>query len=167
VTELKFLALLNAIEFPRLYWEFCDRFPPRPGYRTPSGWKETIIAAFQEIGVNPRYDRNDRGFIFEEEQIGTFTWDGMFCMQRNGLELIFSGQSRDQHLGTSLAVLAYDAKRLADPAFKRDQFSGPRPYPKPSYNGELCALKDIVKEFVVLVRLIKDAIRRAEAGEKA
>jgi len=163
VTDLEFLSLLNAVDFPRLYWELCDRFPLlRPGLERPSGWKETIIAAFHEMGIDPRYEPYERCFIFEEEQIGGFSWDGTFCMQRNGVELIFSGQSQDAHLGTVLAVLAYDAKRLADPTFKRDRFTGPPPYPRPAYNGDLVALKEIVKEFVSLVRLVKDAIRTQE-----
>ena len=44
-----------------------------------------------------------------------------------------------------------------------DQFSGPPPCPRPCHNGDPAALKEIVKEFVVLVRLIKDAIRRSSS----
>jgi len=166
VTDLEFLSLLNAIDFPRLYWELCDRFPLlRPGLERPSGWKEAILAAFQEMGVKPRYDPDERCFIFEEEEIGGFNWDGALFMQRNGVELTFGGQAQDAHLGTVLAVLAYDAKRLADPTFKRDRFAGPPPYPRPACNGDLATLKEIVKEFVSLVRLVKDAIRRQE-GKK-
>lgn len=165
MTDLEFLSLLNAVDFPRLYWELCDRFPVGLGPARPLGWKEAIIAAFQEMGVNPRYERSERYFVFEEEEIGGFTWHGSLFMQRYDVELIFSGQSQDAHLGTVLAVLAYDAKRLADPTFKRDRVTGPPPYPRPAYNGDLAALKGIVREFVSLVRLVKDAIRRQE-GKK-
>ena len=112
------------------------------------------------------YDPGDRLFTCEEERIGDFVWHGAFCKQRkSGVELMFSGRSRDAHLGSNFAVLAYDAKRLADPTFKRERFTGPPPYPRPAYNGDPVALKEIVKEFVGLVRLIKDAIRSQE-GKK-
>ena len=58
MTELDFLWLLNSIEFPRRYWELCDRFPIRadgaeilPGRKRslqPSArwvlWRDTIPA---------------------------------------------------------------------------------------------------------------------------
>jgi hypothetical protein len=165
MTDQDFLSLLNSIDFPRLYWELCDRFPIRPvGLRHP-GWKEAIIAAFTEMSIVPEYDPGDRLFTCEEEQIGDFVWHGALCKTRkSGIELMFSGQSQKIHLGSNFAVLAYDARKLADPTFKRDPFSGPPPYPRPADNSDPIELKEIVKEFVILVRLIKDAIRRKEVG---
>ena len=164
MTDVDFLSLLNGIEFPRLYWELCEKFPIRPDVVGYSGRKEDILAAFREMGIVPRYDSRDRSFVCEEEKIGDFVWHGLFCKQRHGLELMFGGETKDAHLGSNFAVLAYDARQLADPTFQRNPFSGPPPYPRPVHNGDPAALKQIVKEFVVLVRLIKDAIRAARQG---
>jgi hypothetical protein len=164
MTDQDFLSLLNSIDFPRRYWELCDRYPIRGISMQGSGWKEAILAAFREMGVVPKYDSRDRSFACEEERIGDYVWSGLFCKTRkSGLELMFSGQSGDSHLGSNLAVLAYDAKRLADPTFTRDRFTGPPPYPRPADNHDLVELKMVVKEFVVLVRLIKDALRNDES----
>jgi hypothetical protein len=156
MTESDFLALLNSMDFPRLYWEMCDRFPVRPG-TDKQGRKEDVVAAFREIGIDARYDRQT--FTIEEEKIGDFVWCGVFVKQWNGLDLRFEGAAGKQSLGSNFAVLAYDAKKLADPAFERDRFSGPPPYPRPGHNGDSVALRGIVREFVRLVRLIKDKLR--------
>jgi hypothetical protein len=164
MTEPEFLSLLNTIEFPRLYWELCDRFPLKPTIVGFSGRKEDILAAFQEMGVTPQYDSRDRSFVCEEEQIGDVVWSGVFCKQRHGLELLIGGESPEVRLGSNFAVLAYDAKRVADPTFERNAFSGPSPYPRPDHNGDPATLKAIVREFVVLVRIIKEAIRSRTTG---
>jgi hypothetical protein len=162
MTGEEFLWLLNSIDFPRRYWELCDRFPIRATGLLERGWKEAIVDAFQEMGVVSRYDARDHSFECEQEQIGRLVWSGLFSKQRYGVELAFSGDSSAGHVGSNLAVLAYDAKRLADPTFQRDKFVGPPPYPRPAYNGDVVILKEIVKEFVRLVRLIKDTIRERE-----
>jgi hypothetical protein len=163
MTESEFLFLLNSIDFPSRYWELCDRFPIEPAIVGHSGRKEDILAAFQEMGITPRYDSRDRSFVCEEEKIGEFNWSGVFCKQRNGLELLFGGVQNDARIGSNFAVLAYDAKKLTDVTFERSPFSGPPPYPRPNHNGDANALRAIVKEFVVLVRQIKEAIRAREA----
>lgn len=160
----EFLSLLNTIEFPRRYWELCDRFPIDPSVVGHTGRKEDILAAFAEMGVTPKYLSKYRAFECEEEQIADFLWRGVFTQQRHGLELSFGGGANGKGVGSNFAVMAYDAKQLADPSFKRDQFTGPPPYPRPNHNGDTEALKTIVKEFVVLVRAIKDAIRARKAG---
>jgi hypothetical protein len=166
MTDQDFLSLLNSIDFPRRYWELCECFPIRAEGKRESGWKETIISAFREMDVVPEYDPRDHSFACEEERIGDHVWQGLFCKTRkSGLEMSFGGESKDGHVGSNFAVLAYDAKRLADPTFKLEQFSGPPPYPRPAWNGDPVALKEIVKEFVILVRLIKDSIRRKEADK--
>jgi len=109
----------------------------------------------------PRYV--SRTFTFEEENIGDFTWSGIFVKQRNGVELMISGESNDTALGSNFAALAYEARRLADPTFVRDPFEGPAPYPRPDPNGNVAALREIVKQHVLLVRSIKDALRRWKA----
>ena len=164
MTKTEFLSLLNAVDFPRRYWQLCDRFPIQPAVVKRSGRKDDVLAAFREMGIAPKYDYRDRSFTCEEEQIGSFVWSGVFCKQRNSLELLFGGESRDARLGSNFAVLAYDAKRLIDPTFERNRFSGPPPYPRPDHNGDPAALQTIVKEFVVLVRLIKEAIRSRKVG---
>jgi hypothetical protein len=161
MTEPEFLALLNSIDFPRLYWELCDRFPVRAGTDS-RGRKEDVVTAFREIGIIPRCDRQT--FTIEEENIGDFVWSGVFVMQRHGLDLRFEGAAGSQYLGSNFAVLAYDAKKLADPAFERDRFCGPPPYPRPDHNGDPAALKEIVKQFVELVRLIKNKLRAQVRG---
>jgi hypothetical protein len=164
MTEQDFLSLLNTIDFPRRYWELCDRFPIDSSVVGHTGRKGDILAAFAEMGVTPKYISKYRAFECEEEQIGEFLWRGVFTQQRHGLELSFGGGSKGKGVGSNFAVMAYDAKQLADPSFKRDRFSGPPPYPRPDHNGNPEALKKIVKEFVVLVRAIKDAIRLRDAG---
>jgi hypothetical protein len=77
---------------------------------------------------------------------------------------MFAGESPDGAIGSNFAVLAYDAKRLADPTFARSAFSGPPPYPRPDHNGNPAALKAIVKKFVRLVRDVKAALRSRETG---
>jgi hypothetical protein len=167
MTDREFLSLLNSIDFPRRYWELCNRYPIRAHSSRESGWREAIFAAFQEMGVVPKYDSRDHSFACEEEQIGHYVWSGLFCKtRRSGLDLMFSGQSGESHIGSNFAVLAYDAKRLADPTFERDRFAGPPPYPRPADNGDLGELKEVVKEFVILVRLIKNAIREGQTGSK-
>jgi hypothetical protein len=158
MTEPELLALLNSIDFPHLYWEFCDRFPLQPAL-TSSSRKEDIVAAFKEMGVLPKYDSRDRSFVCEEEKIGDWVWSGVFCKQRCGLELLIVGKSLDARCGSNFASLAYEAKRLADPTFERSPFFGPPPYPRPDHAGDPDVLKEIVKELVALVRLIKDKIR--------
>jgi hypothetical protein len=164
MTETDFLSLLNGIGFPERYWELCARFPVRPTGQANLGRKEDIFAAFAEVGVRPRYDSRDRSFEFEEERIGDFTWSGVFVKQRDGIELMIGGESKGARLGSNFAVLAYEARRLADPTFARDPCTGPAPYPRPAYNGEPAALREIVKEHLSLVRSIKDALRQQTAG---
>jgi hypothetical protein len=160
MTETEFLTLLNTIDFPRRYWELCDRHPLDPSVVGYSGRKEDILAAFRDMGITPRY--RDRTYTCEEEQIGGFLWSAHFCKQRSGLELLFDGESKGACIGNNFAGLAYDAMKLADPSFERDRFSGPPPYPRPAHNGDPATLKAIIREFVTLVRLIKDAIRSRE-----
>jgi hypothetical protein len=162
ITEREFLELLNSIEFPRLYWELCERFPVRPGGVANQGLKEEILAGFREMGIDPCCD--SRTYTVEEERIGDLTWSGVFVKQRHGVELMIEGISETAVLGSNFAVLAYDAKKLADPSFERDRFSGPPPYPRPDHNGDPVALKAIVKEFVKLARLIKDKLRTQVGG---
>jgi hypothetical protein len=163
MTETDFLSLLNGIDFPRRYWELCDRFPVRPTGQANLGRKEDILAAFAEADIKPRY--RDRSFEFEEELISDFTWLGVFVKQRSGIELMIGGESTYARIGSNFAVLAYDARRLADPKFERDCFKGPPPYPRPDHNGDPTALREIVKQHVSLVRMIKDVLRRrATAG---
>ena len=164
MTDQDILSLLNTIDFPRRYWELCDRFPIDASVIGHTGRKEDILAAFAEMGIAPTYNSKFRTFACEEEQIGYFVWRGVFTKQRSGLELSFGGGLNGVGVGSNFAVMAYDAKQLADPSFKRDQFSGPPPYPRPDHNGDPEALKVIVKEFVILVRAIKDAIRSRQAG---
>jgi hypothetical protein len=167
MTPTDFLTLLNGIDFPRRYWELCARFKLDSSVVGFTGRKEDILAAFREMGIIPEYNSRFGTFICEEEQIGDFSWSAVFCKQRHGLELVISGESKESRLGSNFAVLAYDAKRLADPMFERDQFSGPPPYPRPDHNGDPAALREIVKEFVRLVRRMKDAIRLRETGTGA
>jgi hypothetical protein len=89
MTGSEFLSLLNSIDFPRRYWELCDRFPIRPAIVGHSGRSKDILAAFREMGIAPRSDSRDRSFVCEEEQIGDYLWSGVFCKQSNGLELLF------------------------------------------------------------------------------
>ena len=70
------------------------------------------------------------------------------------------GESKDGVVGSNFAVLAYEAKPLANPTFERSPFKGPPPYPRPIHNGKATALREIVKRHVFLVRSIKDALRR-------
>lgn len=103
----------------------------------------------------------------EREVIAGIEWCGTFMKQRNGLELMIDGESDDDRIGSNFAVLAYDAKQLADPSFERDPFTGPPPYPRPDHNGDSTALKAIVKEFVSLLRSIKSAIRNRDKVEQS
>ena len=165
MTETDFLWLLNGLDFPQRYWGLCERFPVGLTGQANLGRKEDILAAFAEVGVEPRYDSRDRSFAFEEERIGDFTWSGIFAKRRSGVELMIGGESKGARLGSNFAVLAYEARRLADPTFSRDPFHGPAPYPRPDSNGDPAALREIVKRHVSLVRSIKDALRRhPEAG---
>lgn len=164
MTESEFLSLLNSIEFPRRYWDLCTRFPVEPSVTGQAGRKEDIIAAFREMGITPRYDSRDRSFECEQEKIGDLVWSGVFCKQRNGLELLFAGKGDHGYVGSNFAVLAYNAKKLADPTFERNPFSGPPPYPRPDHNGDPAHLKTIVHEFVLLVRLIKNNLRSQYTG---
>jgi hypothetical protein len=168
MTKLDFLSLLNSIDFPRHYWDLCDRFPFAPNGNASSGRKKDILAAFAEMGIIPRYySRGNPCFTFEEEQIGGFIWHGAFVEQRHGgVELCFTGKSGESVVGSNFAVMAYDAKRFADPTFQRDKFKGPPPYPRPVHNGDPIALREIVKAHVALVREIKLAIKRKEAGNQ-
>jgi hypothetical protein len=164
MTDLEFLSLLNTIDFSTRYWELCDRFPidPSEDYRT--GSKVDILAAFAEMDVSPKYSSTFRTFECEEEQIGDFLWFGVFTQQRHGVELFFGGRTNDKRVGSSFAVMAYKARQLGDSTFKRDRFSGPPPYPRPNHNFDPEALRAIVKEFIVLVRKIKDAIRSLQTS---
>jgi hypothetical protein len=161
MTERAFLSLLNRIDFPRRYWEVCDRIRFGTSGQANLGRKEDILAAFAEAGVKARYDSRDRSFKFEEEVIGDLTWSGLFVKQRHGVELMISGTSTDARVGSNFAVLAYNAKRLADPAFERSPFGGgPPPYPRPDPGGDAAAMREVVKQHVDLVRMIKDELRR-------
>jgi hypothetical protein len=163
MTKQEFLCLLNSVEFPRLYWEMVDKFPLRAVSRPDHRWKDAIAEACSEMGIVPKYDPEDRLFTFEEEQIGDFIWDGAIRKTRkSGIDLFFSGRSRDSHLGSDFPVLAYDAKKFADPTFTRNPSAGLLPYPRIPDNHDSAELKEIVKEAVALVRLIKDAIRKVE-----
>lgn len=156
MTQADLLALLNSVDFSRQYWELCDRFPPRPG-AVKMGTKQDFLAVFTELGIKPRYESET--FTFEEEDIGGVRWSAVLVKQRAGLELNFEGAAGKTFLGSNLAVLAYDARQLADPTFVRDRFNGPPPYPRPDHHGDSAALKEIVQEFARLVRLIKDRLR--------
>jgi hypothetical protein len=161
MTETDFLSLLNRIDFPRRYWELCDRVHSTPSGHANLGRKADILAAFAEAGVTARYDSRDRSFEFEEELIGGLTWSGLFVKQRHGVELMIFGTSKDATVGSNFAVLAYNAKRLADPDFERSPFGGgPPPYPRPAPGSDAAAMREVVKQHVDLVRMIKDELRQ-------
>jgi hypothetical protein len=165
MTQIEFFSLLNSVDFPRRYWELCDRYPLRPDEIGRAGKKDDVLAAFARAGVAPRYDPRDRSFRVEDEQIGDMVWSGLFVKQRSGgLELMISAVSASAKLGSNFARLAYEPKFLVDPSFTRSPFTGPPPYPRPAHNGDAAALAGIVTEFVALVRLIKDAVRRQTAA---
>jgi hypothetical protein len=160
MNQQEFLALLNSVEFTDRYWLLCDRFPFKPGSDFFRGTKKDVIAALEEIGASPKYCKIDRSYRVGEERIGEFLWWGLFVKQRSGgLELMVVGESGDERVGGNFAVLAYEAKRFADPTFSRDRFKGPPPYPRPHYNGNTDELRAIAKEFVHLFSAVKDAVR--------
>lgn len=167
MTENELLSLLNDIGFSDRYWAFCDRFPIDASGTRKSGRKEDILAAFNEVGVTPECHALNSSYVCDREIIGGMEWSGVFVKQRSGLELIIDGESQDWRLGSNFAVLAYDAKQLADPSFKRDPFKGPPTYPRPDHNGDSAKLKEIVKEFLALLRAIKSAIRSRYEGEQS
>lgn len=158
MTDNEFLSLLNEIGFPDRYWSLCERFPVDLSIKGKAGTKKDIVAAFREVDVIPECPEANAYFC-EREVIGGMEWSATFCKQRSGLELMIDGESKDGCVGSNFAVLAYEAKQLADPLFKRDPFKGPPPYPRPDHNGDAAALKEIIKEFVLIVRSIKSAIR--------
>lgn len=166
MTETELLALLNEIGFPDRYWALCDRFPVDPSATGNSGKKKDIVSAFTDVDVVPEFPANN-AYVCERENIAGIEWTGTFCKQRSGLELMIDGESEDCRVGSNFAVLAYDAKQLADSSFKRDPFKGPPPYPRPDHNGDPAALKEIVKEFVLMLRSIKAAIRSRNEGEQS
>lgn len=156
-TQTDLLTVLNAVDFPRLYWEMCDRFPLHPS-ELKQGTKADFLAAFRDVGITPRYE--SQTFTFEEEEIAGILWSAVFIKQRYGLELRLEGSGGNESLGSNLAVLAYEAKKLADPNYKRDMFNGPPPYPRPDHRGNPIVLRGILDEFVRLIRLIKDELRK-------
>lgn len=157
MTHEDLLRLLVQSEFPSKYWAWCDRHPLRPGSLY-EGLKEDVLAAFRGLGIEPKYDRRDRSYVIEPETIDSTLWEALFVKQRSGLEFMFSGTGPSGRVGSNLAVLAYDAKRLEDPAFSRSPFSGPPPYPKPSAASRE-ELETILGEFVDLVHELKHALR--------
>ncbi len=90
----------------------------------------------------------------------------MFSASRTGyLELSIGGVGPVDTIGSNFAVLAYDAKRHADPAFSRDRFgSGPPPYPRPVHNGNLGSLRDIVSGFLSLLSEVRNSLNTRETG---
>jgi hypothetical protein len=157
MTNDAFLRLLVSIDFSAKYWALCDRFPLVPG-SSYSGTKQQVLAAFEASGVSPRYDSRDRSYEFELERIGGIQWSALFAKKRSGPELMFSGVGSEGYIGSNFAVLAYDARRLEDPGFFQNRFSGPAPYPRPSVSSDT-ELEALVREFVGMVREIEQAIR--------
>src|SRR5262245_29305273 len=99
MSDQELLSLLNTIDFPRRYWELCDRFPLDPSVVGHTGRKKDILAAFAEMGITPKYTSKFRTFECEEEQIGGYVWRGVFIQQRHGLELSFWGRSNGAGAG--------------------------------------------------------------------
>ena len=156
----RFLEVLNSIDFSRLYWEFCDRFPYKPGLSV-SADEEEIEAVFKELRCDYVFDSRDRSFTVEEELIGDTTWHAVMTGR---IEMLIAGRSPASQLGSNFADLAYEAKRKADPTFKRDPFKGPPPYPRPCWDADPVSLREIVSQFLKLVRLIKNELRKRNQG---
>jgi hypothetical protein len=154
----EFLGVLNSMDFTTRYWDLCDRFPFKPDSDSLRGTKKDVLIALTEAGATPRYCSADRSYRVDEEQIGDLLWWGLFVKQRSGLELLIVGEGSGQRAGGNFAVLAYEARRHADPTFSRDRFKGPPPYPRPVH-GNPEDLRRIATEFVRLLRLIKTALR--------
>jgi hypothetical protein len=155
------LRILLSIDFPEKYWDLCDRHSSS-AENAYSGQKAEIVSLFRALNVEPRYDARDRSYVIETEKIGKVEWSALFAKQRAAQELMIAGVGPSGRIGSNFAVLAYEAKRLADPSFTRSPFSGPPPYPRPQVANAV-ALESLIQEFVMLVRQIKVALRASAA----
>lgn len=130
MTSEAFLKILVSIDFSEKYWALCDRYSS-DFTNLYNGQKTDVLAAFRALNIEARYDGRDRPYAFEVGKIGEIEWSALFVKQRYSQELMISGLGPDGRLGSNLAVLAYEAKRVADTSFSRSPFSGPAPYPRP------------------------------------
>jgi hypothetical protein len=155
-----FLALLNEIDFPDRYWNVVESFKCTETLERKNN-REEIGRAFLELGLVETSYVSHGGFVTPSIVIGGIPTDGMLS-NRSGLEMIFSGMTGEvHHFGGGFANLAYKAKQLADPSYSRSPFDGPKPYPRPGYQAEFCALVEVVRYFSDEVKRMQDALRSA------
>ena len=161
MTTEDLLRALLSIDFSEKYWALCERYSSN-ATSAYSGQKAEILAFFRALGTEPRYEARDRSYVVEVETIGEMEWHALFAKQRSGQELMIAGIGPIGRVGSNFAVLAYEAKRLADANFSRSPFSGPTPYPRPQV-ASAAALEGLINEFVLLVREIKATLRASAA----
>jgi hypothetical protein len=165
MTQANLIAILSLTRFPEAYWSLCDRHPTLLSANPSRPMKkQELISAFDSAGTKPRYDARDRSLTLDLGKLDNRAWEGVFSAQRSGfLELALFGKGEHDTIGSNFAVLAYDAKRHADPNFSRDRFNGPPPYPRPAHNGQVHQLVEIVRGFL---ELLGDAKAALEAASK-
>jgi len=165
MTQADLIVVLSKTQVPEAYWSLCDRHLPMPSVNpSRSMTKQELVSAFEVAGTKPRYDARDRSLTLDLGRLDDRAWEGVFSAQRSGLlELALVGKGEHDTIGDNFAVLAYDAKRHADPSFSRDRFNGPPPYPRPAHNGDPNRLAEIVRGFL---KLLSDAKSALEAASK-
>src|SRR4051812_48788772 len=100
------LTALNSVSFPERYWDVCDRFPLDLRGPPGTGRKEDVLGAFRDLSVGVDYDKRDRSYVVERQQIDATTWWGVFAKQRGGVEMLLASNAG---LGSTFASLARDA----------------------------------------------------------
>lgn len=157
MTESELLAILWKMKFPQRYYKLCKTLPGDPEIKKPKGSKKDILEVCKSLDAAIISDRHDRSYVLERDVIGDLAWEGLLAIHGGGyVELFFGGKTeegRKWSVGSNFAVLSNLTMKTKHPDHEHEP-----PFPRPHYDNPE-QLKKIVKEFILIIRDIKKALR--------
>ena len=150
--------ILTRSDYPKKYRALCIKFQNGGNIDGPSLDLQQTVGIFERTGTACKLNRRWRMFVYEEERIGGWDWQGSLVVKRHGmLEPMIEGVDHTAKVGVGSAFLV-----LASEAGKKQDrpITIMSPMTRPLFDGKMATMEHMVPDLVKLFRLMKDAIRR-------